>query len=59
MRKIEFDEEIKSAIIEKLRKIDNLQEGINTGEDSNLASTTSLPNVSKKNSLESIPKNFF
>ena len=58
IKKIEFDEEIKSAIIEKLRKIDNLQEGINTGEDSNLASTTSLPNVSKKNSMEPIPENF-
>ena len=54
MRKIELDIEIKTPINEKLERIENINEIIHNGEDSNFASTRSLPAISKKITIEKI-----
>ena len=47
-----MDEIIKKVISEKLEKIDELDDGINYGPDSNFASTKSIPNISNKKLVE-------
>ena len=54
MRKIELDNEIKIPINEKLERIENINEIIHNGEDSNFASTRSLPAISKKITIDKI-----
>ena len=54
MRKIELDNEIKIPINIKLERIENINEIINNGGDSNFASTRSLPAISKKITIDKI-----
>ena len=58
LRKIELDNEIKIPINEKLERIENISEIINAGNDSNFASTRSLPAISKKLTIDKIEPEF-
>ena len=58
IRKIELDNEIKIPINEKLERIENISEIINAGNDSNFASTRSLPAISKKITIDKIDPEF-
>ena len=54
IKKIELDNEIKIPINLKLERIENINQIINNGEDSNFESTKSLPAISKKISIEKL-----
>ena len=58
IREIEPEEEIKNIIEEKMKILDNINNGEESGEESNLQSSTSLPNITKKVNIEEIPPIF-
>ena len=56
IRKIELDEEIKKIVNEKMKYLGDTLNDVNySGNDSNLPSSVSLPNLSKKIDIEEIP----
>ena len=57
-RKIELDQDIRNIIEEKMKMLENLKEENDSGEDSNLPSSTNLPTVTKKINIEEIPPIF-
>jgi len=58
IRKIELDQDIRNIIEEKMKMLENLKEENDSGEDSNLPSSTNLPTVTKKINIEEIPPIF-
>jgi hypothetical protein len=58
IRKIELDEDITNIIKEKMQSLEKLLDDIDSGSESNFASTTSLPSVSKTINIEQIPAVF-
>lgn len=58
IRKIELETEFKNEINEKMEKIENISEIINAGDESNFASTRSLPVITQKVNIEQIEPEF-
>ena len=58
IREIEPDDEIKNTIEEKMKSLDNLIDGHNSGEDSNNDSSKEVPIVTLKINMEDIPPIF-
>ena len=58
IRRIEPDDEIKNTIEEKMKILDNLKDGHDSGEDSNDDSPKEVPIVTSKINMEEIPPIF-